>query len=132
MEFILNSGPDPLAVEVRLVLHRISRLRDRIGLPLYRSELTPVQLTGGVDDVVTFELPNVSVPDSFIWALEFSGFEPYIEAPRIPMYGPAEIGDDDPTGEGYWYYNILGRRWLFQDIVGTSFYCRITAVGSPD
>lgn len=89
-----------------------------------------VKVEEGRSTLVTFRLPRVEVPDEIVWALAFSDFEQYVIAPSIPFYGPPTIGS--AREDGYWYYNVLGRVWLVQDIGGTAHFARIDAVVAAD
>ncbi len=138
MEFLL--GGQDLRTEgdtrtvryfVRLTLYDPDKAHrpDSPGRLIWVTRRQLVTVDEGEQVMVTFDLPEVEVPDEFVWAITFSGFEPYVIAPSIPFYGPPTVGDT--LEDGYWYYNVLGRLWLIQDIGGISHYAKAYAV-TPD
>jgi hypothetical protein len=119
-----SAGEEDFPAEVRLVLRRI-RLRPwEPGVPIWQSNWKTINLLHAVDQIESFEVPNVRVPKVFVWTLEFRGFEPYLEAPTIPFYDPPVVGK---SANNYFYFNVLAQEWFFQDIAGKSFYAKIWA-----
>ena len=49
----------------------------------------------------------------------------------MPLAGPATVGNNNPTSAGLGHFNVLGRRWFFQDIGGTSIYGQRLAMDIP-
>ena len=125
---ILARGPNAtVPAQIELVIWRPGPRDFRPGTVIWRSGFQNFTFPVDVLTPLVFNLPKVKVPDQVVWTLQFRGFEPYIEEPELLAAGPATIGDDDAEEPGYWIYNPLARRWLYQDIGYNSFYCRMTA-----
>lgn len=112
------------SAQVRLILRRIQLQPLRPGLPIWQSDWSTINMVHARNQIVRFELPSVRVPRTFVWTLEFRGFEPYLEAPNIPFFHPPVIGR---SANNYFYFNVLSQSWFYQDIGGSSFYAKIWA-----
>lgn len=129
LEFlILASGPNAtVPAEIELVIWRPGPFQFQPGTVIWRSGFQSFTFPTGVTSPLEFDLPRIRVPDQMVWTLQFRGYEPYVEEPELFAAGPATTGDDDVPEPGYWIFNPLARRWFYQNIGYSSFYCRITA-----
>jgi len=132
MEFLLRPGETPWTT-VRLAIRHAND--DPVswypGVPIWRSPCRLIALPEGEETLVTFHVPRVRVPQTFVWTLEFPYMPPMASVAQLAFCGPATVGDDDPTGVGRWYFTPLTLDWRFTAIGGSSFYCRIYAVHLP-
>jgi len=135
MEFLMNSWSmhdHPVRLRMRLQLRSVGRTPDRPGMPFWQGPFQWTVLPEHVDTLVSFELPGVRVPQTFVWTLEFRSFDALAEAPDVVQAGPATVGDDDPIEPGYWVYYLPlpgwpAPGWNYSNRFNTSFYCRIYA-----
>lgn len=95
------------------------------GTLLWESVLfDDVGLTGG-DDLISFEVPEITVPDTFTWTIQISDTSPV--AAGLPHYDPPAIGS---SPDNAWFGN--GSSWTPLTSPGgpVNFMAHIVAGGS--
>lgn len=97
------------------------------GTMLWESALMDdVPLSGG-DDLVSFTVPGIEVPDPFTWTIQISDTSPV--AAGLPHYGPPSVGGSPD----YAWFGAPGS-WTKLDLQNpVDFMCRIiTAEACPE
>lgn len=79
------------------------------GTLLWESPYTPESTIPGVPKLISFEVPNVTVPETFIWIADFTGWDSQV---GLSQYYPPTIGS---VRMGFWRSSQGPASWVFID-----------------
>jgi hypothetical protein len=105
------------------------------GTELWSASQSQVEVNGRT--IITFDVPNVTVPDSFIWIAYASSADGTASPAGLATYDPPTVGH---SRDGYWDHNIgipeyADGKWYPMDFkpdgVVANFGAEITAVPEP-
>lgn len=98
------------------------------GATFYESSLTTVQTTAGIHEL-DFSIPDVVVPDHFIWTIQAFNRQGSVGELGMSYYNPPTIGSS-----GDWLWQRGGNEWTAYSWGGdpyANFGARLTAVPEP-
>jgi len=98
------------------------------GAAFYESPLTQVQTTAGLHEL-TFAIPNVVVPDHFIWTIQAFNRQGSVGELGMAYFNPPTVGSS-----GDWLWQRGGNEWTAYSWGAdpyANFGARLTAVPEP-
>lgn len=98
------------------------------GAALYESPLTQVATTAGLHEL-TFAIPNVIVPDHFIWTIQAFDRQGSVGELGMAYFNPPTVGSSED-----WLWQRGGNEWTAYSWGGepyANFGARLTAVPEP-
>lgn len=133
LEVGVNSQGIPATTDIQARLYSNDGIGGAPGTLLWESDLqVDVSLSGG-NDLIGFDVPNITVPDIFTWVVQTSDSSP-VEA-GLPIFGSPSIGMSPDFG---WFGSgTPGSLWAMLDAtsnpqgVPVQFLARVHAVAVP-
>ncbi|MDO8630769.1 MAG: hypothetical protein Q7R41_09765, partial [Phycisphaerales bacterium] len=101
------TGEAPATVQPQLTLYTNDGLF--AGSPLWQSDIIPQQIEPGAPRFITFAVPGVRVPNTFIWTAQRFGVGSEFS---LSQFHPPAVGS---VRYGYWRVNQGPSPWLFYE-----------------
>lgn len=98
------------------------------GAAFYESALTQVQTTAGLHEL-TFAIPNVIVPDHFVWTIQAFNRQGSVGELGMAYFNPPTVGSSED-----WLWQRGGNEWTAYSWGGepyANFGAQLTAVPEP-